>query len=121
MITIQNRIKQIREYFGLSQEQFAQRINRSYALISLIETGRKKVSEETAERICSEFSVNKEWLLNGEGDMTASDPIDREKQNQADKKKSKAKSGRIRICCRFLQTEDKLHRKWKSFSFTRTD
>ena len=78
VLTIQNRIKQIREYFRLFQEQFAQRINRSYALISLIETGRKKVSEETAERICSEFSVNKEWLLNGEGDMTASDPIDRE-------------------------------------------
>ena len=50
---MKDRIKKIREHFGLTQEQFAQRINKSYALISLVETGKKNFSGKTLEKICS--------------------------------------------------------------------
>ena len=47
MFSINDRVKQIRKHFGLSQAQFALRINRTSGLISLIETNRCNVSEET--------------------------------------------------------------------------
>ena len=75
---MKDRIKKIREHFGLTQEQFAQRINKSYALISLVETGKKNFSGKTLEKICSTFSVNESWLLTGKGEMTDKAPIDRE-------------------------------------------
>lgn len=73
---LQDRIKQIREHFGLSQAHFAQRINKSPGFISLVETGRSNVSDETIETICSEFPINEAWLRNGEGKMTDDAPVD---------------------------------------------
>ena len=75
---MKDRIKKIREHFGLTQAQFAQRINKSYALISLVETGKKNFSGKTLEKICSTFSVNESWLRTGEGTMTDSFPVDKE-------------------------------------------
>ncbi len=64
-----NRLLEIRKYFSLSQAQFAQKINKSPGFISLVETGRSDISEETVKTICSMFQVNEDWLVNGEGDM----------------------------------------------------
>lgn len=75
---LQDRIKQIRKHFGLSQANFAQRINKSPGFISLVETGRSNVSDDTIESICSAFSINEAWLRNGEGEMTGEAPVDRE-------------------------------------------
>lgn len=75
---LKDRIKKIREHFGLSQAQFAQRINKSPGLISLIETGRTNISEETIKQICSVFFVNESWLISGEGDMTSLNPFDKD-------------------------------------------
>lgn len=75
---LQDRIKHIREHFGLSQAQFAQRINKSPGFISLVETGRSNVSDETIETICSVLSVNEEWLRTGNGKMTSQAAVDME-------------------------------------------
>lgn len=66
---MQNRFKQIRKYFGLSQAEFAQKINKSPGLISCVELGRNGVSEDTINDICSVFGVDKNWLSTGEGEM----------------------------------------------------
>ena len=78
MISIQNRVKKVREHFGLTQAQFALRINITSGLISLIETDRYNVSEDTIKRICNVFSVSEEWLRTGIGDMTQMVPVDKE-------------------------------------------
>ena len=75
---LQDRIKQIREHFGLSQAHFAQKINKSPGFISLVETGRSNVSDDTIKSICSAFSINESWLRNGEGEMTSQAAVDRE-------------------------------------------
>lgn len=75
---MKDRIKQIREHFGLSQAHFAQRIHKSPGFISLVESGRSDVSEETISAICSVLPVNKEWLLTGEGEMTSQAAVDKE-------------------------------------------
>lgn len=76
---LQDRIKQIREHFGLSQAHFAQRIHKSPGFISLVESGRSDVSEETIATICSVLPLNREWLLTGEGEMTSQAAVDMEK------------------------------------------
>lgn len=75
---MKNRLKKIREHFGLSRTQFAQRINKSPTHVSLVENGKKNYSEETIDRICSLFSVDKEWLLTGDGEMTPLPEINKE-------------------------------------------
>ena len=75
---LKDRVREIREHFGLSQAQFAQRINKSPGFISLVETGRSNMSEEVLERICTVYGVNEEWLREGKGTMTDKAPVDKE-------------------------------------------
>ena len=65
-----NRVRQIRDHFGLTQQQFAQRINKSSGYISLIETDRQAITEALINSICSVFPINEEWLRSGIGEMT---------------------------------------------------
>ena len=75
---LKDRIKQVREHFGLSQVHFAQQINKSPGFISLVETGRSNVSDETIETICSRFPINEAWLRTGNGEMTTQAAVDME-------------------------------------------
>ncbi len=64
------RFKQVREYFGLSQTQFAQRMGKSPGCISSIEAGKTlNVSDETIDSLCSAFAVDRNWLVSGVGEM----------------------------------------------------
>lgn len=62
-----NRIKEIRKGAGLSQEEFGKRLSVTKTSISKIESGINNPSDQTIKLICSEFSVNEEWLRNGVG------------------------------------------------------
>ncbi len=66
---MKERIKQLRKHFGLSQAEFAQRINKSPGLISVVEGGKCNISDNTLREICDSFGVRKEWLVNGKGNM----------------------------------------------------
>lgn len=66
---MKDRLKQIRKHFGLSQAQFARRINMSPGFISNAENGRCNMSENTIKDICSSFNVERDWLLYGKGEM----------------------------------------------------
>lgn len=77
---MQKRFKIIREYYGLSQAQFAQKINMSPGFISNIETGRTNISEKTVEAVCRVFLINREWLMDGIGEMitqSGKKPVDK--------------------------------------------
>lgn len=66
---MQERFKQIREYYNLSQAQFAQKIHRVPAFIANVETGRCGISGKTLDAICEAFPINRGWLMSGEGEM----------------------------------------------------
>jgi transcriptional regulator with XRE-family HTH domain len=68
-VSIHERIKMIREKFGLTQEEFGERISLSRPQITLMEAGKRQLSERTANDICRVFGVNQEWLIHGEGEM----------------------------------------------------
>ncbi len=65
-----DRLKEIRSHFNLSQEEFGERINiRSRAHISLLESGNRNFTDRIINDICRVFSVNEEWLRYGTGEM----------------------------------------------------
>lgn len=64
-----NAIKELRKELGLTQAEFAKRINISRANLGSIEIGRVTLTERTIMDICREFGVNREWLLTGKGEM----------------------------------------------------
>jgi transcriptional regulator with XRE-family HTH domain len=66
---MQERIKQIRLYLKLTQEEFGARIGLTNASISRIESGSTVTTEQTIRSICREYNVNEAWLRTGEGEM----------------------------------------------------
>ena len=78
---MQKRFTVLREYYGLSQAQFAQKIHVSPGFIANIETGRTNVSERTVDAVCNAFPIRREWLVEGEGEMftgeSKHEPVDK--------------------------------------------
>ncbi len=68
LVKLSNRIKFIRETHKVSKVEFARRIEISEAYVSKLESGQKtKMSALLAKIIEHEFSVSREWLLEGKG------------------------------------------------------
>ena len=65
---MKNRISEIRKQTGLTQEEFAKRINMSRNYIWMIEKGERVPADRTIGDICREFGVNRIWLETGVGD-----------------------------------------------------
>lgn len=66
---MKERIREVREHFGLSMEKFGARIGIGKTSISLLESGKNNPSVQTVALICREFGVNEHWLRTGEGEM----------------------------------------------------
>ena len=63
------RIKHLRKVLHLSQDEFGDKIGIRGASVSLVENGKRNVSNQVITAICREFNVNENWLLTGSGDM----------------------------------------------------
>lgn len=70
------RIKELRKALNLTQQQFADRIGIKRNTIANYEIGRNDPVETVLVMICREFNVNREWLLNGIGEMFAPESND---------------------------------------------
>ena len=66
---MQNRLKQIRKKLGCNQNEFAEKLGISVSNISSYEAGRRNPSDAVINLICEKFSINKEWLETGKGEM----------------------------------------------------
>lgn len=75
METINERFRKLREQTGLSQEEFANRANRTRSEIKNIEYGKTSPKDEVIRSICKTYSVNEKWLRDGTGEMHR--PIER--------------------------------------------
>jgi transcriptional regulator with XRE-family HTH domain len=58
----------LRAQMGITAEKFAELIRKSLFAVNSLETGRLKLSEETAHRISEETGVVMEWLLDADPD-----------------------------------------------------
>ena len=70
MNDINNRIKELRKRYNLSQQEFGERIGLSKSGVSNIENGIRNVTNKHIKLICSVFDVSEEWLK-GEIDSSA--------------------------------------------------
>ncbi|MGE7985560.1 helix-turn-helix domain-containing protein [Lysinibacillus fusiformis] len=68
-MTIGLRIKSLRDMLNLSMQAFGDKIKMTSSNISKMEKDLRIVTDRTITLICSEFSVNEEWLRTGEGEM----------------------------------------------------
>ncbi len=71
MLSVNERIRQVRKDNGLTQDEFASRLGLKRNSIAMIEAGRA-TSDQTIFAICREFGVNETWLRTGAGEMKAS-------------------------------------------------
>lgn len=77
---MQNRIKEIRRTFKLTQSEFGERIGVKGNTITGYETGVRTPSDAAIKSICREFNCSEDWLRTGTGDMfgvTAEDDVTR--------------------------------------------
>lgn len=74
MITINQRIKEVRTTLGLSQAKFSDSIALSSGYIARIELDKRAVNERLIKLVCSTFDVNENWLRTGEGNMFVDHP-----------------------------------------------
>lgn len=63
------RLKELRLRLGLSQTDFGAKIFISQYQISLIEKGKRNLTDRSINAICKEFDVNESWLRDGQGEM----------------------------------------------------
>lgn len=66
---MQERIKNIRKYYKLTQTEFGERIGVKGNTITGYETGLRSPSDAVIVSICREFSINEKWIRTGEGEM----------------------------------------------------
>lgn len=63
------RIKELREYLGMSGSAFAESVGLSRGALSNIERNVNGVSDRTVRLICSIYKVEYFWLTEGSGNM----------------------------------------------------
>lgn len=63
------RIKELRQVLGLTQQAFADKLSTSRSNIANYEVRKNFPSDAVISLICREFNVNEEWLRNGTGEM----------------------------------------------------
>ena len=71
---MQNRIKQIRKHYGLTQIDFGERIGLNGTTITGYENGRRVPNDAIIMTICNVYGINEQWLRTGVGDMKKETP-----------------------------------------------
>ena len=64
-----SRIRELRKTLNLSQKDFAEKIGLKQNAISYMEKKGSTVTEQNIKTICSQFSVNENWLRTGQGEI----------------------------------------------------
>lgn len=73
-MSINQRVKQIRQSLNLSQAKFAKALSISNGYIAGIELEHNNVNERLIKLICFTFNVSKEWIKTGTGNMFNEQP-----------------------------------------------
>lgn len=74
-MTLGERIKQLRRDMNMTQVEFGRFIGVSGATISTSESGKTTPDSQTIEIICMKCNVNRDWLVDGIGEMQVQKPL----------------------------------------------
>lgn len=68
-MTINDRVSQLIEILDIKQKDFADKIQLKSNTLSMIKSNKRNITERTINDIIREFGVNKEWLIDGKGEI----------------------------------------------------
>lgn len=68
-MSVGSRIKEVRDFYGLTQQKFAERTKTKQSTVATYESGRNVPSDAVISLICREFNVRESWLRDGTGEM----------------------------------------------------
>lgn len=68
-MTINERIRELRERLNISQTEFAENLGSGRGIIKNIEEGRTLPKPQLIDLIARVFNINRTWLETGEGEM----------------------------------------------------
>jgi len=63
------RLKELRKFLKMNQEDFGKKLGVTAAGISKLESGDRNVTQQMLLSICREFNVSENWLRTGNGSM----------------------------------------------------
>lgn len=63
------RIKQLRKYFKLTQDEFGAKLGIKKSAVSKIEKGENGSTDQMIKLMVKEFGINEIWIRTGEGEM----------------------------------------------------
>jgi len=69
MTSIKDRLKQVRTHFNLTIREFSKEIYFSHGVYGQVEHGTREPNERIIQLISSKFSINKDWIKTGKGEM----------------------------------------------------
>ena len=73
-MSVNQRIKQVRQALNLSQAKFAKEISISNGYIAGIELEKRNVNDRLIKLVCITFNVSEHWLRTGNGGMFEEQP-----------------------------------------------
>ena len=68
-MTVNERIKELRKYLHLTQDEFGEKLGIKKSAVSKIEKGENGVTDQMIKLIVKEFGISENWLRNDEGEM----------------------------------------------------
>ena len=66
---MEERLKELRNYLGMSQKEFAKSLSLGQSTWAMIEVGKRELNDRHVKLICTIYNVSEEWLRYGEGEM----------------------------------------------------
>jgi transcriptional regulator with XRE-family HTH domain len=79
-MTVNKRIKQVRQALSISQTDFSKAICVSAGYTAEIENGHREANDRIIRLICLTFGVNEAWLKTGKGAMFVSSPTEKKER-----------------------------------------
>lgn len=76
---LNERIKELRSFLELSQNDFASKIGVSAVGVWKMEQGESKPRKTTLNAIITQFGVSEDWLINGVGEFSVNVPTEQPK------------------------------------------
>ena len=74
-LEVGKRVAELRKALGMTQESLGESLSMKKSALSKIESGENALTEKNQEILRQNFSVNKTWLLTGEGEMFCNDEL----------------------------------------------
>lgn len=84
-MNISERLELIRTREKLSRNKFGAKLDKSGDAIYNLERGRSTIDNDFLDLVCRVYKINKEWLIDGIGDMYNISPENLEISNALDK------------------------------------